>query len=374
MIIMTAKEIINEKYEDLLEFVNRPVDTIEPGYEDACLIVTHTDLDGIGGNIISWFVQKYFSDKKDAPKWIQNFKHLVVYNAETCTVEDSISDFVDLCGMPRQIIVNDLSFLNDDDDTNKFAEYLESKTNLILFDHHPSAEWMNKYAFAHVHPTGHGSASKIFLDNVLDAIKDLDINVFDETRINSLKNYIEVVSRYDTWEWRTDPKYRFDEYENILFDLYGQDVYIVRVTDMIAAQQDVTETYTEITLIENYIDKRNKKNESVSKKLHRISFKGYTMLLSLTPIGISSFSDEIGMYVPEQFLPPDTIIAVFYADNRVLSMRSTNDSLIDLSRIAVELSENNDGGGHKKAAGCKISVEDSMELIKLYYESEALPI
>lgn len=371
---MTAKEIINEKYEDLLDFVRSQEDIIERGYEDACLVVTHTDLDGVGGNIISWFVQNYFSDKEDAPKWIQNFKHLVVYNAETGTVEDTISDFVNLCGMPRQIIVNDLSFLNSGDDTNDVAEYLESKTNLVVFDHHPSAEWMNKYAFAHVHPTGHGSASKIFLDNVLDAVKDRCINTSDEMRIDVLKNYIDTVSRYDTWEWRTNPKYMFNEYENILFDLYGQDVYIDRVTDMIAAQRDVMATYTESTLIENYIDKRDKKNESVSKKLHQISFKGYTMLMSLTPIGISSFSDEISRYLPEQFLQPDTIIAVFYADNRVLSMRSTDDSLIDLSRIAVELCENSDGGGHKKAAGCKLSVEDSMELIKLYYESESLPI
>ena len=48
-------------------------------------------------------------------------------------------------------------------------------------------------------------------------------------------------------------------------------------------------------------------------------------------------------------------------------MRTKSD--IDCSEIAQRIADNGKGGGHPKAAGCTISNDLALRLIKKYYES-----
>lgn len=314
------------------------------------LCITHNDLDGVACNVLMELCNF------DTP--------VVIKNVETNQVEKTIIDFVEEeDSIPYWIIINDLSFINDSELVMDLNELCEKKIiKLTLIDHHPTATWLNKYSWASVKPDADNGSASYQTYKYLSSLG----YILPNARLNS---WIRSVSRYDTWVWKTSDIFKQDEYENILLDIYGIDFYVesIIVKLMTPNSQGITYSYTETKLIQNYIQKRETKLIKVSEeKIKKINFFGETLYLSLSNAPISALKEKIELLYPDA---KDSIIAILYADEMKLSMRTTSDN-IDLGKIAVSHAKDGKGGGHKKAAGCTLPVDVGLELLRRYHAQE----
>ena len=327
--------------------MNMPIEKIKKIDENELLCITHNDLDGVAANVLmrlSIFPKLY---------------NVNIENVSTNEVENTINKWIDEhSSFPGFLIINDLSFM-DKDYVEELDKYIKNQPVIsaasLLIDHHPTALWLNKYSWCHV------KAEKEYGSASYQLFKWMEYNNYITTTIKRLE-WISSISRYDTWKWKDSKDFYQDEYENILLDIYGIDYYIDKTISRIRDADPYSSD--ELKLIQNYIIKRDKKVTSiVEKKIKEVYFKGHAFYLFLTSAPISSVKEKFEEVCPDA---KDNIIATLFVDTMVLSMRTSSDD-IDLGELAKSLAFEGKGGGHKKAAGCTLSVEDGLELIRRYF-------
>ena len=312
--------------------------------------ITHNDADAVGCTIVTnlipdYEVKTYFCQAGGgADKIIENAFDYDAFDA-------------------------DLILITDNSITEETVEFLKEKLNnpaysdveLWLVDHHPTNKLGEKYDWAHV------DTSNAACLNLLKEVNErYHINDTYKHYENLYKTIVSI-SRYDTWQWKTNPINYDEDLCSVLCKSLNLETAVSFLTSMIEEDQDsflikdiVDTIYTKYKLNEN---------TAVSKLLTepgKIKFVDkYGYKLALIILG-DSYVNELMEAVYKVFENVDIVVGIFPTSQQI-SFR-TNKENIDVSEFAKKFG----GGGHKTAAGARI--KDSNEFFKwleLFYKEES---
>ena len=281
-------------------------------------LFTHTDLDGVGCAILAKLA---FGDNVS-----------ITYCNSPSELEANVNSLI----MPdyEKCYITDLSVSSDYNNINFLATY----KNLILFDHHKTAEWLNDYDFATV---------RVKYKNKLTCGTELFYNYLVKHDLISTKPYfVEQIRLYDTWDWyksnNNTPKYLNDllyirgisEFVDMYVDkLKRHDVSALTIFN----GDDLKMLAYEQKQIDNYL---NKKCASATE----IIFANHKCMLSFADRYQSALGNKLCNI--KDYINMSVMINI---DEGIVSLRSIGD--IDVGEIAKQYG----GGGHKNAAGFKLT-------------------
>lgn len=280
-------------------------------------LFTHTDLDGVGCAILAKLA---FGNNVS-----------ITY----CNNPNALED---------ELLTNDLSsydnvFITDLSFTRPCMLYENlSLSKFMLIDHHKTAEWLNDYDFATV---------RVKYKNKLTCGTELFYNYLVKHDLISTKPYfVEQIRLYDTWDWyksnNNTPKYLNDllyirgisEFVDMYVDrLKRHDVSALTIFN----GDDLKMLAYEQKQIDNYL---NKKCASATE----IIFANHKCMLSFADRYQSALGNKLCNI--KDYINMSVMINI---DEGIVSLRSIGD--IDVGEIAKQYG----GGGHKNAAGFKLT-------------------
>lgn len=270
-------------------------------------------------------------------------------------IQDIESGFIDRF---TDIFIVDLS-VTSIEIAEKINELSKTK-NILLFDHHKSALWLNEYPFAHVvaHDVENGiiecgtSLFYKFLKPLFESKR------FLLTRAEALRSYVELVADYDTFNWKnTRCKNSPEAYElNMIFKSKPHKLFIQDMVRNINSGYIFSKEDNQILSYINYnIIKQRLVFENNATFINtKILDRNYNVAYGYC----DNYTSEVGDYINSNYPNVDITIMINMAQGTV-SMRTAKNN-IDLSEIAVKLN----GGGHPKAAGFSLSSIKSSETFK----------
>ena len=362
---MTKIQMIMEQYRSLVVKKNSPsedeVKNIVPRYD----LISHTDLDGYGCNIVA-----------------QSYLHPVysVKNVDYNDVDETIINVIDYAMVDiittdykyrHVIFITDLSSSNQD--IIDMIDYINGKNwmiKIILIDHHATAKKIyESYSWAHF-PND---------DEVISATKLFDRYLSESSRLDEFINLrsvtpayfqlVDIISRYDTWEWRnnTCDEYENENYLNVIFKNFKYKInfvsHMLKRTEAHIGVNSYKELYHGFSdVIDEYKESLKLAIEDFNEYKRVIRFNGHIVAIGMC---ISPYmSEAINSFLVDN---PDIDYAIILnAKHRVISLRSTK-NYIDCGAIAKKLSFDGKGGGHKASAGATLSIDDFMNLLEKFY-------
>ncbi|MEW6770091.1 MAG: hypothetical protein AB1330_01680 [Bacillota bacterium] len=156
------------------------------------VLVTHDDLDGVACAVL---FKKLFPDG-------------VVYCESYDTVNDRVKQLVAEQSPEVRVYIADISV------NPEIAELLDKRGNVVLFDHHETAMWLNRYDWVRV------SLDRCGAWMLYDRLRTVKRTLFWD----SYRDFIERVDDYDRWV------HRFPESRllNRLLGILGRERFIAR--------------------------------------------------------------------------------------------------------------------------------------------------
>lgn len=260
--------------------------------------------------------------------------------------------------------VNATILITDNSITEETAEYLEKYKKehdgieLLLVDHHISNTLYEKYDWIHVDPSHSACYNLLQLLDAKYLLKD-NLEYYDE-----LFNIINDISRYDTWQWKTNPKnYDEDKYA-IVCNTLGNKM----ATDVLDTVIRKSTGYETLNLLIDglvYINKENRDKaiksliDNSDEKLRIVNRGGRT--LGIIILGDKYVNDLMeAVYTNFPFI--DIVVGIDPV-NQKLSFRTNKDN-IDVSDFA----RKQGGGGHRTAGGAVIKdPKVFLDWLKLFY-------
>jgi oligoribonuclease NrnB/cAMP/cGMP phosphodiesterase (DHH superfamily) len=278
-------------------------------------LFTHTDLDGVG----CYVVAKHVYENVDV---------------EYCNY-DEINEKVKSYLSNRDFLDYDLTLITDISIDEVNAEVINYQYNLgnkfKLLDHHPTADWLNKYEWATVNPL-HEDDTKSSGTTMLYDYLNHPRKVYE---------FAEKVRRYDTWEWATHYNDTHAKQLNNLLYLIGRESFVNRFISNPSIQFTETETVIlgmEQQKIKHYI-------ESKEKQLKIVSILNYQAGV----VFAEQYQSELGNELAKKFDYADFIVMI-NPSSGTISYRGVRNE-IDLGKDVAKVFG---GGGHPKAAGSQI--------------------
>lgn len=303
-------------------------------------LFTHTDLDGVGCAILSKLA---FGDEVDI---------------EYCGYDDidaRVWEFISMDTVDEfdSVYITDISIKNEDT-IKVINESLASKFR--LFDHHKTAEHLNKYDWCNVTIKRNG-------------IKTCGVDLFYEWLMacghihdsKAMRKFVGAVTAYDTWAWKDAvvPAWgkTVKEFNDLLYIL-GRDNFIDRCLTRLRGYKYTTDfSKMERELLDRrqaeidaYIDKKEKEFNVVCLG----DKKGMVVFADI-------FISELGNTLCERH-PIYDFIAIIDLDAGKVSYRTTIENM-DVSEIAKVYG----GGGHKASAGHTFDAALQEEIIRYIF-------
>jgi oligoribonuclease NrnB/cAMP/cGMP phosphodiesterase (DHH superfamily) len=282
-------------------------------------LFTHTDLDGVG----CYVVAKHVYENVDV---------------EYCNY-DEINEKVKSYLSNRDFLDYDLTLITDISIDEVNADVINYQYNLgnkfKLLDHHPTADWLNKYEWATVNP--------LHEDDTKSSGTTMLYDYLNHPR--KVHEFAEKVRRYDTWEWATHYNDTHAKQLNDLLYLIGREAFVVRFINNPTIEFGNTEkTILELeqTKIENYISQK-------TKELKCVSILNYQAGV----VFAEQYQSVLGNELAKKFDYLDFIVMINPARGTISYRGIKND--IDLGKNVAKVFG---GGGHPKAAGSQI--EDTL--------------
>lgn len=291
------------------------------------MIITHTDLDGIGAAVVG----KVVFNKQEV-------------DTKFCGYHNVNNEVLNALryGNYSHVFITDISV------TKETAEIIEKnyKDKVHLLDHHANLEYLNNYDWATVDPgveraQGNDCGTSLFYKFLLETCK------FKPNE--ALVQFVEKVRRYDTWDWSN---FLDDQDAKKLNDYFG----IVGFYDfMNEFVQKILNNNTE--LFNNFTNKllkyeqrkidfvlKSKDKTLITKKIdnHNVGF-----------VFCDSYQSEIGNRLIKLHPELDGVILISMGTGK-LSIRSADDREFDCDIIAKRWFN---GGGHRCSAGATIPEE-----------------
>lgn len=294
------------------------------------------ELDGVACTILSKIA---FADNVD------------IEYCDYSDINEKITDFIKNEEYSKKY---DYIFITDIYVNQEVAELIDNflkrkLRNIKLFDHKPTALWLNKYRWA-----------KVLIEDTFEKVSGASIYYMyliskDIIPVNeSLTNFIRKVKRYDTWLWKT--KYNDIEAKklNDLLDIYGIDDFVLKVVNAVKKGEPI------ITEMDNFLLDIHQKQidryiQSKEKDMIIKSIEDYTIGVMFA----EQFISELGNTLCERHPELDFVIIVDI-NKKSLHFRGVKDN-IDLSIIAKAYG----GGGCTKASGSPILNNIKEKIIEL---------
>lgn len=184
------------------------------------------------------------------------------------------------------------------------------------------------------------SATSLFLQYLLRNRDMVHYKNLSKKKTNCLKEYAELVRRYDTWEfneiYKDDEPLRLNEF----FHSLTYKDYIEEVHQILSGSSCFKLSRKHNYLLDNKIKKRDDYIDRKLKKVKEFDFEGYKAGFVVAEEHISLLGNKISS------LEGIDIACILIPDYNSISLRTTRDD-IDLSIIAKKYG----GGGHPKASG-----------------------
>lgn len=317
------------------------------------LVLTHTDLDGAGAAVL---VTVAF------PNATVDIKH--------CN-NNEMSDEI-LKAIKEESNKYDFILASDISLTALAAEEadLYIKNNFLLFDHHPTAEHLNKYNWACVYGGKiEDSARAVYYDSADDwhtSATGLLYDYFAYKELEAILKYPKLtyfafaVSAYDTWDWKITfcKKDSIKELNTLCF-IYGLDRFERSMRLRITMNEDLI-TRTDKMLFEL-------EQERVDRYIDRL--KDNIIIGSLEVLGrtysyagciSTDYVGPVFEYLRDTYPNYDLLIV-----NTGTSISMRTNTGVDLAVIAKHFN----GGGHTAAGGFPIKLEDRCKILTIPFVS-----
>ena len=260
-----------------------------------------------------------------------------------------------------------LDTMDDDDNTPYTVDELISATGII--------GEMNKWANApHLYttvlnPFSEPSISRMVRLNAKGFNGTFnDVEGCEDLYYDAAMSYANEISRYDTWEWQHKPKMYDENFTSVLLtfisleELYKQ--IAVNLVDYRTPYNDTHHILYDIYIKKIQDDLKYARNNMVVVNPGKIpALAEYKIGIIMEP----TYYSEVANTLCKENLDID-IIVILFPSTRTISLRSIREDL-NLGRICERIYK---GGGHPKAAGAKLSPNDFMNILGIYYEGNEL--
>lgn len=299
-------------------------------------LFSHTDLDGYGCNIV---MEALVSQSR-----------VITTNINYEENNEIIKNYI-LSGEYKDYRC---TFITDISVNEEVAELIDKTKDLklVLLDHHPTAEWLNKYDWANVCVNNcfeKTSGTELLFNYLIS----LDGCVEDWNYFKEIHDFVKQVKRYDTWLWKE--KYNDDTPKklNDLFYILGYDKFYYSLKENNFNIDFLIHDYS--YLLENQQKKINKYIEKKNKEIIGCEIKNYNVGV----VFANQYQSELGNRLSELNLQYDLIAMI--GENSI-SYRTIKEDV-----NCGEFAKLFNGGGHPKAAGSEINEEQKNKIIDLLF-------
>ncbi|MCA0987650.1 DHH family phosphoesterase [Guptibacillus algicola] len=251
------------------------------------------------------------------------------------------------------------SFLEKNDDSplfitdlsvNEEVEHLLEKRHMDgghvqMIDHHASAIHFNDYEWGFVEPGSEKKtcAATLFYDYLVEREKI--------ERNEGIEQFLELVRKYDTWEWEEDDDTDAKRL-NDLFSILGRETFKAEMLRRLTRDPD---SFSLSETEEMILDLEERK---ISRYIHKKNYQIVQTFIDEYCVGIihaESYHSELGNELNKRH-PHLDLIAIINIGNKRAGFRTIHDE-VDVSEFAGRFG----GGGHPKASGCELT-ETTYEL------------
>jgi uncharacterized protein len=307
-------------------------------------LFTHTDLDGIGCAVVA---RKVFGNR---------------VSVEYCGYENIDSKVVEFF-KEKDVKEYDAIFITDISVNEKVADMIDkvSPENVVLLDHHGTADWLNKYDWADVVTLDWNNEEE---RNQITSGTSLLFDFLDKKGLikaeaqeyTEMREFVEKVRRYDSWEWKLVYGDNVASQLNNLFYLIGRYKFADRFTE----KCNVFFTKTEKTLLEVEQNRIDYYIRTKRKELSKGTFlDDEENEYNIGVLFAEQYNSELGNILADENPDLDFIVMV-NAGAKKLSFRRRDGVSLDLGKQIACMYSGDDGkpgGGHPPAAGAQITSE-----------------
>lgn len=291
---------------------------------DKTLLLMHDDLDGIGVKIVG---KSIFEEYKDV-----NVDYI---SSSLDTIDGKLQQAIK-SGKYRVIIMADAS--PNDESVELINKYIEDGHEFVLLDHHKTALHLNKYPWATIKVETNGKkhcGTELLNEYFLNIPHKRDFN-----KSNFIPKFVEVVRKYDTWEWFYEGYNEANDL-NTLYYFLGQERFEQEMLDAIRWNYDsvIPDKFKNTINTIKKIDR-----DYIEDKKHQIKRVKYNDT-NIAVVFADKCSSVLGNEICQENDDIDFCCIVDLNTNKC-SLRSKV-SKTDVSIIA----KNYNGGGHTNAAG-----------------------
>lgn len=303
-------------------------------------LFTHTDLDGVGCAIVAFYA---FGRENVDVEYCD-------YN----NVDGRVAAFLDSGKVTdySDVFITDISV--NEAVAERLDALYEASDNVYLFDHHATAEWLNKYSWAFVevrHRRGYlRCGADIFMSEIFGICGDVETVAY----------FVRDVRRYDTWEWKTVYNDTHAKELNDLFHLIGRDRFIERF--MANPSVDFTESERLLLDIES-----GRREAYMRRKLRDVTVRE----ISGRKVGVvfaEQYVSELGNRIAEERTDIDCVALI--NPSLSVSWRSCPKDGVDRMDCG-QFAQQFGGGGHKNAAGSPVTDEQRQAIIDVIFGGAA---
>ncbi|QRV11336.1 hypothetical protein JR311_20135 (plasmid) [Bacillus velezensis] len=300
-------------------------------------LFTHTDLDGVGCGIIG----KIAFDNID-------IEYLDYHN-----VNEKVESFINYGRYfeYEKVIITDISV--DKEVADKINDIAPDK--FILLDHHQTAESLNVYEWAHVHPRRNAEEKNSGTNMLFEFLVRERLFKGTDRYFDALTVFAEKVRRYDTWEWKeVYEDGEASDLNNLLY-LIGRTNFTDKFVNRLKVLNPLVVSEGSWLEMFDYGDKavlavdRDKAKSYINKKEKQMvatNLFGY----KLGVVFGEQYISELGNDLSERNKDLDAI-AIVDLGNKKVSLRTAHHHI----NLGSEIASKFGGGGHPKASGFQLS-------------------
>lgn len=311
----------------------------------------HTDLDGMGCRLIGeeyakrkgYEVQCFRVGYDEVDKAVQS----VCNNINLFSLQDS-----------SEIIIGDISV--NEESSYMLSNFYNLGMNLILRDHHATAEWLNKFHWAEVHEK---------IDGIARCGTWQLANCFPDI-MEDYKELIEQIDQWDTWKWKVNDN-QYAKQLNNLHKIMGDNEFIKYAKQLVGASQP-QELFNDTANLLISIQNRGVQ-ETVNKCMRNIIESEIKVGNETYRTGLvfasSNFSEVADIILSER-----TDLDILGVVNLPFSIswrtqKELNTPLGDIARMST-----GKGGGHPKASGSVIPKNFCKDVLRYLFKDKELMI
>jgi oligoribonuclease NrnB/cAMP/cGMP phosphodiesterase (DHH superfamily) len=310
-------------------------------------LFTHTDLDGIGCAILAKIA---FGDEVDV--------EYCNYN----NINDIVEAFYNTCQEDKILKDTDKVYITDISVSDELAKKIDNPFITgwwKLFDHHATAEHLNKYNWCTVRTDRITFVEPFKTCGTELFYEHLQQKGYISGSSKTLREFVNFVRDYDTWAWKTFANGQPIKQFNDLLYILGRDEFIERCLKRYKGNRHIVEFSKEE---QKLLDKRQAEIDAyVEKKMkestiHCIFTDSGTKLMC-SVVFADRFISELGNRICEN---DDFIDCAMIIDMGAckISYRTVRPD-VDVSELAKFFG----GGGHRAAAGNYFDLDIKTDLI-----------